>query len=428
MAHVLLFDVPGGNDFTVLEDAVALGHRVSFVSGHLDHYRAQGAATGASLALASRCAGVTPFTYEALERAVLAIHAEDPIDAVICLIDIRLIEAARIAARLGLRFLSPDTACLMRDKAAVRRRLAEKSVRQPAFALAEDAAGIVAAVRAIGFPTVVKPADGYGSQDIHLIRTEADLAALTSSVALAALRPTDYGLGVAASGRYSIERYVTGRMIGCDVFSRDGQRAFIGINDKRMFPPPSFAIRGSCFPSAAYDRDAIERYAFEILDAVGFDCGAAHIEMIVADDGPHLVEVNPRLVSAQIPHQMGYALGRSLYADLIALHLGEPFMQLHHVEPDAYAAIRWLVADRPGQLQDIGFPQGPDPAIKRVVCFKGQGDPVRPPLNNGDRIAYVIATGPTQPDAEASADAYIASTTVAVDIAPVGCGSSLAAA
>lgn len=40
---------------------------------------------------------------------------------------------------------------------------------------------------------------------------------------------------------------------------------------------------------------------------MGFDFGAAHIEMIIADGEPWLVEVNPRPVSAQIPFQMGYA-------------------------------------------------------------------------------------------------------------------------
>ena len=27
MSHILLLEVPGGNDFTVLDDAVAMGHR-----------------------------------------------------------------------------------------------------------------------------------------------------------------------------------------------------------------------------------------------------------------------------------------------------------------------------------------------------------------------------------------------------------------
>jgi predicted ATP-grasp superfamily ATP-dependent carboligase len=52
-------------------------------------------------------------------------------------------------------------------------------------------------------------------------------------------------------------------------------------------------MRGSCFPSDRYDTAAIRDYAFRILDAISFDFGAARIELIVAEDGPYLVEVNP---------------------------------------------------------------------------------------------------------------------------------------
>ena len=177
------------------------------------------------------------------------------------------------------------------------------------------------------------------------------------------LKPTDYGLGVHASNRFSVERYVRGHMIGCDVFSNEAERIFIGINDKLMFTPPSFAMRGSCFPSDRYDISVIRDYAFDILDAVNFDFGASHIEMIVAEDGPYLVEVNPRLVSAQIPHQMGYALERSLYADLINLHLGLPITKLREVKPRWFSAIRWVIADRPGILKLIQLPDCIDDSI-----------------------------------------------------------------
>ena len=35
VAHLLLLEAPGGNDFTVLEDAVGMGHQVTFFTGDL---------------------------------------------------------------------------------------------------------------------------------------------------------------------------------------------------------------------------------------------------------------------------------------------------------------------------------------------------------------------------------------------------------
>lgn len=164
-------------------------------------------------------------------------------------------------------------------------------------------------------------------------------------------------------------------MIGCDVFSNMDDRVLLGINDKLMFPPPSFAMRGSCFPSDRHDTAAILDYAFRVLDAIGFDFGASYIEMIVAADGPCLVEVNPRLVSAQIPFQMGYALERSIYADLINLHLGLPLTELHALQPSWFSAIRWIVADRPGVLHSVEIPEPLDPAGGAWCCSRNRAMP-----------------------------------------------------
>ncbi len=415
MAHLLLLEAPGGNDFTLLEDAVAAGHQVSFFTGDLAQYESQGEPTRASLRLAKQVVEVRPFGPEALERRALALHAETPFDAVLCILDIRIVAAARLARALGLRFLDPATASLTRDKFRLRQTLARHGVRQPDFALAETAEELAAAVAAIGFPALVKPVDGYASQNVSVLFDQADLTALAGALARPGREPADYGLGVRASGRFAVERYVRGPMIGCDVFVGEGGRVVLGINDKLLFPPPSFAFRGSCFPSVNHDSGAIAAYAFEILDAIGFDFGACHIEMILAADGPHLVEVNPRLVSAQIPHQMGYALGRSVYLDLIDLHLGREVTGLAAPAPSCFSAIRWLAADRPGRLAAIDLPERPGPEIRRVVLFKSAGDEVRPPLSNGDRIGYVIAVGATQAAAEAEAEQYLRACLVTLD-------------
>jgi biotin carboxylase len=405
MAHLLLLEVPGGNDFTVLEDAVASGHQVTFFTGDLSQYEAQGERAHASLSLARQVVEIRPFNYPALEHAALSVHVSLPFDALLCILDIRIVDASDLAATLGLRFLNPATTRKARDKVAVRQALAGAGVRQPRFAGAASVDELRCAAAKVGFPALVKPSDGYGSQNVFLVRNDDELS---DAIAKLSLRTTDYGLGIRATDHYSVEQYIRGAMIGCDVFSNASERVFLGINDKLMFPPPSFAMRGSCFPSDRYHLGTVRDYAFQILDAIGFDFGACHIEMIVAPEGPYLVEVNPRLVSAQIPFQMGYALERSVYADLINLHLGQPIALLHDLKPRWFSAIRWFVAEQEGELDAVELPEKTDDAIRRVVLFKETGDPLRPPINNGDRIGYVIAVGATQANAEANADHYIA--------------------
>lgn len=414
MAHLLLLEVPGGNDFTVLEDAVGMGHEVTFFTGDLAHYRAQAEAVQASMALARQIVEVSPFDYPTLEQAASALHADYPFDGILCILDIRMIEASLLARNLGLRFLNPETARMARNKVKVREAMARHGLRQPAFKLIEKATELREAVREIGYPAVVKPADGYGSQNVTILRSDDELAGLSRILEQLTAQPHDYGLGVFANNRFSVEKYVRGNLIGCDVFSDAEHRVLLGINDKLMFPPPSFAIRGSCFPSDRYDLLAIRNYAFKILDAIEFDFGAVHIEMIVADDGPYLVEVNPRLVSAQIPYQMGYALERSVYTDLINLHLGYPAAMLDDVRAPWFSAIRWICADREGILEEIELPDPPSGLIRRVALFKAQGERVVPPMSNGDRIGYVIAVGASQEAAGHEADRYVEQTMVRI--------------
>ena len=407
MAHILLLDVPGGNDFTVLEDAVNSGHEVTFHTNDLKHYQAQGDSSLEYLKLAREVLETKPDDYDAFELKIMELHSKKPLDAVICLIDIRIIEASRIAKKLGLRFLSPTSANIMRDKFSVREILAKKEIRQPKFAIAHTIEELRKAVSETGFPALIKPSDGYGSQNIFILRSNNDFNASIEKLLQIIEKPTDYGFGIHANNRFLVEQYIEGQLIGCDVFSDGVSRKLLGINDKLMFPAPSFAIRGSCFPSKKYDQKIIRDYAFAILDAVNFDFGASHIEMMVTENGPYLVEVNPRLVSAQIPYQMGYALERSIYNDLINLHLGHKVSALPAKAANWFSAIRWITSSRKGILANIKFPEHPNPLVRRVAIFKQLGDNVQPPMSNGDRIGYVIAVGKSQKAAEQLADSYL---------------------
>lgn len=418
MAHILLLEAPGGNDFSILDEAVHLGHHVSFFSGDLAHYQEQ-QGIQSSLRLAQEIVVVQPFSYAAFEARALALHRQQPFDAILCLIDTRMIEASRLAERLALPFLNAATASLMRDKYRVREIMARHAIQQPAFALATSNEELEEAVERIGFPALIKPSDGYGSQNITVLQSEEDIHPLINPFLDYLPCQTDYGLGVRANDRLVVEQFISGQVIGCDTFTCDGEHMFLGINEKQFCPSPSFAIRGGCFPSNRYDVAPIRAYVCQILDALGFDRGAAHTELLMTANGPYLVEVNPRLVGAQIPHLLGYAFDRSIYADLIDLHLGLPLTELRELKPRWFSVSRWIMADCPGTLRSVTLPEIDNLLIRRITLCKQPGDPVRPPLHNGDRLGYVMTVGRTQEEAEQVAEAFVEGVRVTIDEKPV---------
>jgi hypothetical protein len=47
-----------------------------------------------------------------------------------------------------------------------------------------------------------------------------------------------------------------------------------------------------------------------------------------------------------------------------------------------------------------------------VVVFKHPGDDIQPPMNNGDRLAYVMAVGKNQEQAERLAEEFVSNSRV----------------
>lgn len=405
MAHLLVIELPGGNDFDILDAAFARGDDVTFLTSDLAVYRAN-EAVSERLRRVAACLEIPGFSEAEVEAVVMARHAQHPFDAVLCIVDIRVVAAARLARLLGVKGLAEETARLLRDKFSVRRRLDERGVEPSRFALASTRDEMQAAIEAIGYPAVIKPSDGYASQNVVLIEGPEDLEPWISPLDDLAANATDYGLGVRSNLRYLIEPYLIGAFIGCDVMSVDGEHHFLGVNEKVMAPPPSFAIEGGCFTPARHGWDDIKAYAFRLLDAVGFNYGASHIEMMLTKDGPRLIEINPRIVSAKIPRLMSLAYGRDLYRDLISLHLGQTdFLQMDR--PERFAVSRWLMADREGVLDHVDAPNL-DKGSGFFEILKKPGDHLRPPFENVDRIGYVMTCADTREEAELLATRWIA--------------------
>jgi biotin carboxylase len=376
------------------------------------HYEDHPAARGA-LSQATKVLEVASFAPEHVDEVVLAEHRRRPFDALLCLLHIRTSESARLARLIGARFLNPDSAALLMDKHAVRLCLAERGLPQPEFALAKCARELTCAVQRVGLPAIIKPADGYGSERIIAI-DDPDCQDYLAHMQLALRAPLAYGFGAQSSGRLLVERRLTGRLLGCDTFTAGGSHRLLGIHEKQLFAASKFSIRGGTFSPGCLGLEPVRDYVFAVLDAVGFDWGAAHVELYLTDDGPRLVEVNPRLVGAGIPRLVGLATGRDMISDLIALHLGESVPE-PAAEDLNVAVTRWLGAPRDGILAAIEWPRHDDPRIQGVDVYAQRGAHVCRPHTNGDRLACVRACAKSRDEAEAAAEGVIAGARVVME-------------
>ena len=406
MAHVLIVDLPGGNDSDIVQAALERGDTFTFLTSDISLYAAQ-SDVQVWLDQAEQVIEVPGFAYAEVEARVLRSHQAQPIEAVLCLLDIRLVESAKLSSALKLPHLNVQSAQLLRDKFSVRQRLVERGVPQQAFQLATSNDELIQAVQTLGLPVLIKPVDGYGSQNIVVLQDPEDLAPWMTPLNDMLPSHADYGLGVRANDRLVVERFMKGQIVGCDTVTLKGQHQLLGVNEKLFYEPPSFAIEGGCFIPNQGQFTELEAYVKALLDAVDFDWGYAHIEIMLTAEGPYVIEINPRLVGAKIARLVSMALGVSVHQHLIALHLG----QADFLEPapsGQVAVSRWLVADREGILDHIVLPDVDDPRIRTVDMLKHKGDAVRPPFENADRIGYVMTCAVSQQEAEALAENFVA--------------------
>ncbi len=353
MAHLLIIDLPDGNDTDLLQAAIARGDRYTFVSADLAPYRRQ-PAVQALIDRARASIEVPGLAPAALAQRVLAIHASQPVDAVLCSPGSDHAHIAELAQRLHGVYLNPDTAALLRDPLQWRQRL---QVR--------------------GLPQHSLQGDGQAC--------DASPGALT------------------------------GRVIACDTLTQRGRHRLLGVHDKLLHPPPSSALRGSTFtphtPSPRGSPDAVERYLGAVLDALHVDSGAMHTELLITARGLQVARITAGLPGGRLPRLLGYALGRSLHADLIALHCGQPLPVGSGAAPQV-AVLRGFTVERAGWLDEVVLPPWQDPAIRCVELLRQPGQAVRPPLTDADSLGCVMVCGPSRADAEDLADRYVARTGV----------------
>lgn len=167
---------------------------------------------------------------------------------------------------------------------------------------------------------VVKPVRGVASDDVHLCKSLSSLKAAYEEIHGSSV----FGAPWEKHDAVLVQEFAVGQEFAIDVVCKDGEKriAAIWIYDKRSVNGAPFVY----FATTIYDGEQstiICDYVAKALDALDFRWGMAHVEVILTDDGPRLVEVNCRQHNMDfIPITMG-CFGYNAVDMLLAAYLGE---------------------------------------------------------------------------------------------------------
>jgi biotin carboxylase len=404
-----------GTGFQAFSIAPELGIELVFVTRDLGLYQAIPGITDLFRRYISEFVTCETNDEDSTVKALEDYRSEHPLDGIAAFGEYHVSVAAAVCRRLGLPGPDPASVRISRNKDQMRAVCAAAGVPVPRFAVADNLPDAAAAADSVGYPCVVKPADQSGSTDVAICFDAAQARRRTEVIQST---PVNYR-GQRRSPVVLFEEYLTGHEVSVETVTSGGRTTVIGVTDKQLSSLPYFVEMGHAFPSAlpADVVSACAGVAVQALAAVGYDLGVAHVEVRMADDGPRLIEINPRPAGDRIPDLVELATGISLVREVLRMSLGEaPDLT---VQRSAAAAIRfgWAYPGRVRQILGADFARGL-PGVADVGLEVAPGGLVRPLTGDHDRVSYVIADGKTTYEACRTAETGLAH--IMVDTVPEG--------
>lgn len=241
------------------------------------------------------------------------------LDAVITTSEAAILPVALAAEAIGV--LTPGAHALENAvfKDRCRAALQRAGLRSPDFeVMSEDQ---LLAGRA---PLVVKPTRGFGKQFSAVCRTETDFQHFVATLH-DARRQSDPMINHIVNREYILEAYVSGSLHSVEVVVVDGDVRIYATTTRYRSRHNELLEMGYCMPSglSAERQTALEAYVREVFRAVDLRFGLYHVEVILGEDGPCLVEINGRMMGGVGPQAYEAVSGQDAFRWLVRLHLGE---------------------------------------------------------------------------------------------------------
>ncbi|MGH8945936.1 MAG: ATP-grasp domain-containing protein [Acidimicrobiia bacterium] len=332
---------------------------------------------------------------ERAAETIVALGDQVPLDGVVAADDAGVVAAALAGTRLGVPANRPDAAAATRDKLEMRRRLAGAEVPQPNFAVLAAEDPITA--DGIELPVVVKPLHRSAGQGVIRVDRPEGLELAVSRVRAI--------VGDAAAP-VLVETYLEGEEIAVEGLVRDGELTVLAVFDKpgrSMGPyfPETILVTPSRLPDREQEEAA--RVAQRAVEAIGLTHGPVHIELMMNDGKPTVIELAARSIGGLCSRSLNFGLMGTTLETLVlrnALGLDKPELRRERVA----SGVLMIPIPSSGILDEV---RGVD-EVRTIEGVTGIDLTITPGSQvqgtpEGDRyLGFVFARGPTPEKVESA--------------------------
>jgi biotin carboxylase len=228
------------------------------------------------------------------------------LDRVECLWEPLMIPAARMREMLGLPGMTVEETIPFRDKEIMKQRLDAAHIRTPRHGNAFTAARVCELASEIGFPLIVKPISGAGSQDTYRVDDQSELDAV-----LPKLRHVH---------EVSVEEFVDGEDYTFDTVSVDGRVLYYNIafyRPRALVSKQHQWISQQTICRRDVDSDALasgREMGFAVHRALSVKTGFTHMEWYRKPDGEAVFgEIAARAPGVRTVDLMNFACDLDLF-------------------------------------------------------------------------------------------------------------------
>ncbi|KNC79247.1 hypothetical protein SARC_08357 [Sphaeroforma arctica JP610] len=248
-----------------------------------------------------------------------------------------------------------------RHKHNAREALRKAGIATPASALVKSPDDVPAAVAAVGFPMIVKPIAGAGSQGVYIARNEKEVeltvVKLIQEITGNAFLSYNPGLG---GVDIVCEEYLEGDETDVDFLLTPGgnnEVVYTRICDDGPTVPPYFVENRENAPSNLPEdaQKQLKEYGEKVLRAFGFTIGCFHVECMWTKRGPRLIEVNPRMGGGPVPQFHQDVYGCDMYMNFFLALCNIPINPPVPEEPLCTLVSYWIATPTTGTLNSLSF-------------------------------------------------------------------------